>query len=564
MKSLLLTAGVIALATTIIATAAVASGNSQDDFRSFIAEYEARVIPLTRALVLASYTASVSGEDADYQKSNDLSLEYAQYHSNREMYARLKAFRDGGQVTDSILRRELELLFLQFQGNQIDSTLLEEITTLSTAVEQTFSTFRTTLGTESVADNIVDSILRSSTDSGELKSVWLASKEVGRVVQPDVMKLTRLRNQAAKSLGYANYFEMQLKLSEIEPADLQTLFDELDNLTRPAFIALKSEMDSVLAARVGIPVDELRPWHYQNRFFQEAPSIYGVDLDEFYEGKDPVAIARSYFSGIGLDVDSILAHSDLYEKPGKYQHAYSTDVDRAGDARIICNMRPNYYWMATLLHELGHATYSRYSDQSLPWLLRSEPHTFTTEAVAEFFGALPSNPQWLVEVVGIPEEKAERIAPACERAFRAERLIFSRWAQVVVRFEQGLYSNPDQDLSKLWWDLVEKYQLIKRPEGRNEPDWAAKIHIASYPVYYYAYLMGQILTAQFTDAIGSGELGAADPYKLSFANDSRVGKYFLEKVYRPGSKYTWNEMIENATGRKLTSEYYAKRFVGSK
>ncbi|HWO58345.1 MAG TPA: M2 family metallopeptidase [bacterium] len=537
------------------------AGVSQEEFKGFVAAYEARIIPLWKESVLASYTASVTGNDADYQKSNELNLEMARYYSDPELYAQLKAFRDGGQVSDPILKRELDLLYLQFQGYQIDSALIDRITTLATTVEQKFSTFRTKLGDREVADNVVDSILRQSTDSAELESVWLASKEIGRVVAPDVLTLTKLRNEAARSLGYKDYFEMQLKLSEIEPADLQALFDELDVLTRPVFVALKAEMDSILAARLGITPDQLRPWHYQNRFFQEAPSIYGVDLNSFYEGKDPVAIARKYFNGIGLEIDTILARSDLYEKPGKYQHAYSADVDRAGDARIICNLRPNYYWMATLLHELGHATYSRYNDPNLPWLLRSEPHAFTTEAVAEFFGALPANPRWLVEVMGVAPEEAARVAPACKRSFRAERLIFSRWAQVVVRFEQGLYGNPDQDLNKLWWDLVEKYQLLKRPEGRNEPDWAAKIHIASYPVYYYSYQMGQILAAQFADAIGRNVLGAENSYDLSFANDPRIGEFFREKVFRPGSRYPWNEMIEKATGRKLTSEYYAKQFV---
>ena len=44
---------------------------------------------------------------------------------------------------------------------------------------------------------------------------------------------------------------------------------------------------------------------------------------------------------------------------------------------------------------------------------------------------------------------------------RNRLLIFSRWCQVMFRFEKGLYGNPDQDLNRLWWDLVEKYQEIE-------------------------------------------------------------------------------------------------------
>jgi len=545
---------------------AVGTGTAvtQEDFKTFLKDYEARVIPLSRESNLASFNATISGQDADYQKSNALELEFRKLHSDPATFARIKAFREGGQVTDPVLRRELDLLYLEYLEYQIDKGLLEQITTLETAVGQRFNTFRTKVGDRGLPDNDVDSILRASTDSHELETVWKASKEIGKVVEADIRQLTKLRNQAAHSIGFADFYEMQLKLSEIEPADLDALFAQLDSLTRGAYVELKTEMDSALAARLEIPRDKLRPWHYQNRFFQEAPSIYGVDLSSFYAGKDPVAIAKKYFAGIGIPVDTILAHSDLYEKPGKYQHAYSTDIDRRGDSRIVCSVRPDYYWMGTLLHELGHATYSYYCDPKLPWLLRQEAHSFTTEAVAEFFGSLPANPKWLVEVVGADKKGVDSVAAACARSLRAEVLIFSRWSQVMVHFERGLCKNPDQDLNTLWWDLVEKYQLLTRPEGRNEPDWASKIHIATYPADYHSYLMGYLLASQFTDALGRSVLGSADPYSLSFANDPRIGKYFVDKVYRPGSLYPWNEMIERATGEKLTSAFYAKQYVGKK
>jgi peptidyl-dipeptidase A len=545
-------------------TVVTGAGISQEDFKTFVKDYEAKAIPLSRERNLAYFNASISGQDADYQKYDERELEYRILHSDPATFARINAFQEGGQVTDPVLHRELEMLYLKYQGNQIDKKLLQQITNLETAVEQKFNTFRTEVGDRRLPDNDVDSILRVSTDSRELEAVWKASKEIGRVVEADVRQLAKLRNQAARSLGFRDFFEMELKLSEIEPADLDALFTELDSLTRGGFAELKWDMDSALSARLGISKHQLRPWHYQNRFFQEAPSIYGVDLNSFYEGKDPVEIARKYFTGIGLKIDTILAHSDLYEKPGKYQHAYSTDIDRHGDSRVVCSIRPDSYWMGTLLHELGHATYTCYYDSKLPWLLREEAHSFTTEGVAEFLESLTANPQWLVEVVGAKKEEVDKVRAACAQSQRAGILIFSRWSQVVVSFERGLYSNPDQDLNKLWWDLVEKYQLLPRPEGRNEPDWASKIHIATSPVYYHCYQMGYLLASQYADAIGRAVFGSADPYNLSFANDQRIGKYFMDKVYGPGSLHPWNEMIERATGQKLTSAFYARQYVGKR
>ncbi|MCU0372450.1 MAG: hypothetical protein MUE56_04320 [Ignavibacteria bacterium] len=40
-----------------------------------------------------------------------------------------------------------------------------------------------------------------------------------------------------------------------------------------------------------------------------------------------------------------------------------------------------------------------------------------------------------------------------------------------------------------------------------------------------------------------------------------VGNYLKEKVFAPGMRYLLNDMIEKATGEKLTAKYYAKQFV---
>ena len=94
---------------------------------------------------------------------------------------------------------------------------------------------------------------------------------------------------------------------------------------------------------------------------------------------------------------------------------------------------------------------------------------------------------------------------------RYRLLIFSRWCQVMLRFEKGMYENPDQDLNKLWWDLVEKYQMVKRPPDRNAPDYASKIHIVRAPVYYHNYMMGELFASQVHHAIAREVLQGRRP-----------------------------------------------------
>jgi peptidyl-dipeptidase A len=349
---------------------------------------------------------------------------------------------------------------------------------------------------------------------------------------------------------------MTLKLSGQDPAEVTAIFDELDNLTGETFAGLKEEIDAYFGKRFELKPADLKPWHYQNRFFQEAPEIYSVDFDKYYENQDPVRLAAAFFDGIGLNVDDILAKSDLYEKPGKNQHAFSTDIDREGDVRTLDNVRPDSYWMNTMLHELGHGVYSYYNDRNLPYILRDAAHAFTTEAIANLFGRLATDPVWMNEMGIIDKSESVKIMSESRNALKLQMLVFSRWAQVMYRFEKSMYEDPEQDLNQLWWNMVEKYQMLKKPEGRNMPDWATKIHIALYPCYYHNYLLGELLASQWYYYLTTHITNSQ-----SFVGVKAVGDYLKEKVFLPGSRYYWNDMIEKSTGEKLTAKYYARQFV---
>jgi len=532
-----------------------------EEFMNFIKRYEKKIIPLSKQANLGYFNATISGKAEDYQNAAALEVERSKVYANKEDFLELKKIKESGQITDPILKRELEVLYNAYLSNQTDEKKLEEMIKLQSSIENRFSTFRAKTEGKVLTDNQIEETLKNSTNSTELKDTWLASKKIADTVAADVIKLVKMRNESARELGFKNYHEMSLKLSEQNPEEIEKLFDELDNLTRGAFIKVKAEMDGSLAIRYNIPVDSLMPWHYQNRYFQEAPKIYAVDLDGYYKNKDLVKITEAYYAGLGLPMDDLVQKSDLFEKEGKYQHAYCTDIDKDGDIRVVCNVKPNNSWMGTLLHEFGHAIYDKFIDKDLPWALRDPAHTFTTEAIAMMFGRFSSNAYWMKDMLGISQTESEKIAGESFKSLRLEQLVFSRWVQVVYRFEKSMYANPDQDLNKLWWDLVEKYQMLKRPENRNAPDWASKIHIASYPCYYHNYMLGELLASQLYYTITEKALGQKQGNEQSFAGKKEAGEFLKKYIFAPGNRYYWNDMIEKATGEKLTAKYYAKQFV---
>ena len=553
-------------ATLILGAAILVSCTSKQEkmekrLADYIAKLEQQVIPLSSEAAIASWDASISGKNEDYTKSEEAQIKLVKIFADSVLYAELKEIRESDLVKDSVLKRQMELLYPAFLRNQVDPQLLEQKIKMEANLEKKYSNFRAKIGNKMLTDNEIEGVLSSSTNSKELEQAWKAHKMIGQEVAADVIALVKVRNQIAQKLGYENYHTMNMTLSEQNPETILALFNELDSLTYGAFAQLKGDIDSYLSKRYKISADKLMPWHYQNRYFQEAPKIYSVDLDKFYENQDLVQLTAKFNAGIGLNVDDIIAKSDLFEKPGKNQHAYCTDIDRSGDVRVLCNVKPTYSWMNTMLHEYGHAVYSKFNDPTKSYMLRDAAHSFTTEAIAMIMGRLASNPQWMLDMGIITPEQKKEIEGDCFKSLRLEQLTFSRWAQVMYRFEKEMYANPDQDLNSLWWQLVEKYQMLKKPEGRNEPDWATKVHVALYPCYYHNYLMGEMLASQLNYYIANKVLNNSDIATVSFVGKPEVGKYLDEKVFKPGCLYGWNDMIERATGERLTAKYYAKQFV---
>ena len=553
--------GVVAM--TLAATAAAADKSAEA--KAFLAAHEAKLRPLELAANRAWWEANTTGSDAAFAKKEQTQNAIDQALADKQAFAKikeLKASTNRGEIADKILARAMAVLYLQYLEKQVDPALLAKITAKANAVEKTFNVTRAKVDGVEMPDSQVRSVLKTSTDSERRKKVWEASKVVGAAVEQDLKELVKLRNEAAKQLGFPNFHAMMLVINEQDGAELLKLFDDLDELTRGPFLAAKADIDARLAKRYNLPATELQAWHYHDPFFQEAPAVYDSSLDTPYQNADILALCRKFYSGIGLPIDDVLARSSLDEKPGKSPHAFCTDIDREGDVRVLANVVPNEYWAGTMLHELGHSVYSSKNiPMALPYTLRTEAHILTTEGVAMQFERFSKSAAWL-EKMGVKVENPKAFDEAARATQRNQLLIFSRWCQVMLRFEKGMYENPDQDLSALWWSLVEKYQGVKKPAGRTAPDYGAKIHICSAPVYYHNYMMGQLFASQVHRAICRDLYDNADARSVLYIGDKRVGAFMDEKVFNPGKSLSWKELTVHATGEPLTPKAFAKDFEG--
>ena len=551
---------VLALGILLVGSAARA-GTPAEEFVRLRDRYVERLRPLEIEAGQAWWEASTTGSEAAYARREQADNSMARMHADAATFARLKALRRSGALADPILRRELEVMYRTFLPYQADPELTRRIIAREAEVDRLFNTHRSLVGGKRLTENDVRQILSTSSDSREVREAWLGYMAVGRDVAGPLRDLVSLRNQVARKLGYRNYFQMKLDLQEFEEGELVALFDDLDRLTRAPYQRLKARIDAHRASRFGIPAEKLRPWHMGDLFFQEAPTLSNLSLDSLYEGKDPVRLSQAWMGSFGMEAGDIVARSDLYEREGKSPHAFETCIDRHQDIRVLANVRPNASWMDTINHELGHGVYDQYIGEDVPYLLHAPAHVLTTEGIAMLFGQMSLNREFLERVVGVPAEKLEPAARAAWENLRAEKLIFSRWTQVMFRFERALYEKPDQDLNRLWWALKKEYQLQTPPEDLGGHDYGAKMHIVGAPVYYHNYMLGDLFAAQVQTYLARRVLHLENPLDTSLEGRPEAGEFLKTRVFAPGALWDWRELTRRVTGEPLSPKAFSELYL---
>jgi peptidyl-dipeptidase A len=530
-----------------------------------IEEIRAELEPLQKKAAEAFWQLNITGEEHWQEESARLSTEIRMVLSRPEPYDFLKQAVTETNGANPLLRRQAVLLRNAYAENQIPQETIERMVALETSLENRFNTFRAELEGKRVSENEIRAILEKSDDVGLRERAWEASKQIGREVEADLRELARVRNAAARDLGWSSFYSMSFELDELDETEVFSVLEGVIDGSQAPWQEYKRSLDERQAARFGISVDELRPWHYADPFFQEAPAE-GVDLDRWFQGRSIEGLMTEYFDAVGFDVRPILARSDLYEKAGKCQHAFCADIDRSGDIRVLANLEPTEYWVATMLHELGHAVYDAGIDQSLPFFLRTSAHTIVTEASAMLFGRLSRAGAWLTRYAGMPEAEARAADKALAEGRRAQHLHLARWVPVMAWFERELYRDPEQDLNLVWWDLVERFQSLTRPEDRGATDssyadWAAKIHFSVSPAYYQNYLLGEMTASQLQQHL-FGMLGGGDIWE-HYVSTSDVADFLNRRVYSIGRSTDWQGAITHATGRPLDPAPFLAELAGA-
>ena len=212
--------------------------------KAFLDQYCKDLAALEIKANLAAWTAANTGKKEDFAVVAEANLALRKFHSSRESYEKILDLLKSKDQLDPLDARALEVAELDFKGNQLPADMLKQMVDLSTEIEQTFKTFRAEIDGKKLSNNDLLEMIRKETDSSLRRTYWEALKQVGSAVAPKLIELAKLRNRAARQLGYPNYWDMRIRLQEHEPAQLLAIFAELEQLTDEPFRKMKGNMDA--------------------------------------------------------------------------------------------------------------------------------------------------------------------------------------------------------------------------------------------------------------------------------------------------------------------------------
>jgi peptidyl-dipeptidase A len=527
---------------------------------------------------VALWNVNLSGNEKDYMKLINLELDFNNTNqskaghfspdkftpftenvfTNEKDFELLKKLKNSELITDTMLKRELTVLYQSFMGPQVEANRYKKLRFAETKLWQSFSAISVELKGKKYTGGQLDSIRKNSTDTAILRKVYTAYRDKGRQIAEDIIQMVKMRNDFAKDFGYSDYYQLALETKDQTPEKIKTLLDEIELKTHDQFFEAKSLVDNVLSKMYHVRIKDLRCYHYNDERSSYLPRKFSEKMDSLYLRSDPIRLASQFFSGIGLPVQDIIEKSDLKYRSGKSAGTSIFNVDFKNDLRMMATIKENSDGMRKIMHLCGHASHFKNISDTVPYLLK-DPNSVVAEGVASLFENMTLNDLWLKNEFDMDSISNQEYKLLCMHFMQVDRLYRFRRLLVKSVFEREVYRNPDQDLGALWYRLNEQYLGIRPPDDKNTTDWATTSYFTSFSCSVHNFVLADLFAGQLQHYIEKNILNNRNPV---FQNNKSVGQYLVSRVYKYGDLLPWEQLIEKSTGEPLNPSYFANYLTG--
>ena len=506
---------------------------------------------------------------AEFQKSDGLSEESFQidkfkridqkYLSDEEDLDFLRRMKGSGIIQDSILLRQLDIIYMRILDGKFDKDKYKKLIALKMSIIQYLQNYQLVIDGEKMSDSQIDSLLKYSGNSKIYKKVFDSKRDLVSTVYDKCIELIRLRNDFAKDCGYANYYDFMLEVHEIKRADIDRVMLELDTISHEGYESAKEVLDKFLGRRFGLNNDQIKPWHYVDERHQFYPIKFTDIIDSHVSEKDVIEISKDFYDECGLNIQEILDNSLINSPEVNSQMNVFLPIEPGVDMRMMVNIQNDFEGLRTMMYLCSQAAYFNNIPTDLPFSLVF-PNPIIYQGIGAFFTNDILHFEWLNEFVGIAPKDKAKLEVICRHAYQIEKLLESRHMLLMATFEREMYQNPDQDLSKLWWDLNAKFLGFKQPQKIYEYDWAMNDHFLFMAGTSHTKLFAELFAAQLSNTLIS-EFETFKNDSLAMSKNQFIGEFLKINVFKYGNVLPWNTLIRQATQENLKAKYYYESIV---
>ncbi len=351
-----------------------------------------------------------------------------------------------------------------------------------------------------------------------------------------VLLLMKLRNEKAIELGFSDYAEMVLEITELGSEWFHSFVTAIDSATQKPYQNLMAKIKSE-QNKEDLTISDLRKLMAQYAMSMMTPK---VNKEQFFP------LMKETIENIGIDFDSLpLLFEERTMPQGIGGQGFALHIPK--DFRTVVS--PDLQ-LDSRLHELGHGLHWMFTETQSPilkgyeWNLGNGSNAFS-EGMAETMARFVRNPVWIKKYADLQEkELLDR-----KKKSEAFALGYLRYLLRTFMFEIELYKDLDQNIEELALRLNRKYLLIEEPIKRP-PQMASLIYV-SYPIYIQNYVLADIISWQVHKTLEK-KFGKDYPFNQD------VSGFLKKNLWESGELYPWQTRLKKATGRILDVEGYLK------
>ncbi|MEN9866171.1 MAG: hypothetical protein RL748_1761 [Pseudomonadota bacterium] len=419
----------------------------------------------------------------------------------------------------------------------------------------------------------LESIMASSRDPALLKQTWLGWHRQAASYKAQYADYVAVSNQGAREMGFRDTGELWRSRYDMSPQAYAEQSERQWQQVKPLYDALHQYVRLKLQQTYGkaeVPDSGPIPAHlFGNMWSQTWDNLYplvkptgpAANLDiapallaKNIDAKAMVAMAEGFYTSLGMQkLPASFWDMSLFTKPRDREvvcHASAWNPDGGQDVRIKMCIKQTSEDFGVIHHELGHLYYDlAYSKQ--PWLFKAGANDGFHEAIGDTV-SLSVTPQYLHQLGLLPvlPDENQEIGVLLNRAL--QNVAFLPFGYLVDQWRWKVYSGEAKpaDYDKVWWQLREQYQGVKRPAPveANGFDAGAKYHVPADSTYS-KYFIAAILQFQLHRAL-CREAGYSGPlHRCSIYQNQAAGKKF-QAMLEAGTSRPWPQVLKAVAGQE--------------